>query len=955
VFGGSAAAGAGAGASGRLAMTVDGPMPLRGRDHQVLAIGAAIETVIDGRPGVVLIEGSAGYGKSRLLEDTALKARAAGVRVAVAGADGDDRHAPFVPLLAALSNSVTPVLGRDELRALHELRDERYWFVLELGEVLERAALINPLLISLDDLQWADASTLDAIRTLSGRLGGAPILWVLAFRPRHESLALGRLITELDDSKTTNLVLDALDPAAVREVIGDHLHVAPDDALVEAAAAADGVPFFLVEMIRGLVGEDLVDSSGPFARLRDGSVPLASMVAIDDRLRQLSLEGRHVIQVGAVLGRAFRSDDVATMLDIAPSNMIDVFDDLIRADVLVSVGDHWAFRHDIIRQGVLDGMAIPMRRTLERHAADVLLAAGIPPIDVARRVALGAELGDRRAIETLAAAARSLLATDPATAAELSEHAFTLTPVGDPTRARLAGETAIAMHLSGRERAAVQLAGEMLVDITDAEQYSELQLSIAKMYSLPGQTRVECGLRGLGATGISDVLRARHLAVLVLSHTAAGDVRAAGEIAAEAATVIEDVGDAHAEQHLEFSQMSLDEATYRYADALGRVATIRRLASTTGDSAPVLAADWLRANVLVSLDEFQQAWDVSTGALRFAAEHRQAWIASRWEFWQGWFLLQRGRLSDGRAVLDGALTAEGLGAATALPDAAGVAALGRLARHMDDRRLVDRCLHVARASLELPTADDARRHLGWFVISQALTLGDTGTARDVLSSIRRNGVVLPGLALDVGAEVAAVRAGRQLGDWALAENAASAARERAGANPSCVSLAGIATHATSLHLDDIEGLMSASEMLAPGPRPLAACSAFEDLGRLLAESGRRSDAVEAFGRSLEFATGTGAIWDARRIRQRLRALGVRRRLAVPTRPANGWDALTPAELAVAIHAGHGMTNREAAETLFVSPHTVGAHMRHVFEKLGIKSRVELARVVSARERPATSG
>jgi DNA-binding CsgD family transcriptional regulator len=284
-----------------------------------------------------------------------------------------------------------------------------------------------------------------------------------------------------------------------------------------------------------------------------------------------------------------------------------------------------------------------------------------------------------------------------------------------------------------------------------------------------------------------------------------------------------------------------------------------------------------------------------------------------------------------------------------------VAALGRLARHMDDQRLVDRCLHVACASLELSTADDASRHLGWFVISQALTSGDTVTARGVLSSIRRNGVVLPGLAIDVGAEVAVVRAGRQLGDLELAEGAGTAARRRADLNPGCISLAGVAAHATSLHLDDIEGMKSASEMLAPGPRPLAACSAFEDLGRLLAESGRRPEAVAALGRSLEFATGAGAVWDARRIRQRLRALGVRRRLAVPTRPNNGWEALTPAELAVALHAGRGMTNREAAETLFVSPHTVGAHMRHVFEKLGIRSRVELARVVSARERPATSG
>jgi DNA-binding CsgD family transcriptional regulator len=930
-------------------------LPLRGCEQQLLALDSAIDGAMEGRPGVVLIEGSAGCGKSRLLKEAAHRARVAGVTVAVGGADPDDVNAPFVPLLSALSHGAAPVLTLDELRVLHDLANERYWFVLELSEALERAALTNPLLICLDDLQWADGSTLDAIRTVSSRMGGAPIVWVLAFRPRHSSLALGRMIAELEGPKTTTLELGPLDPAAVREVLADHLRLAPEDALIEVAAAADGVPFFLVELVRGLLEQDRVDMTGSVARLRGGGPPPGSMAAIDERVRRCSLIARHTVQVGAVLGRAFRSDDVVTMLDVPASSLIDVFDELIRADILTAVGDLWAFRHDIIRQAVLDAMAVPMRRTLERHAADVLLSAGIPPIDVARRVAAGAAPGDRRAIDTLAAAARSMLATDPVVAAELSEHALELTPVGDPGRAQLAAETVIGMHLAGREHDAYQLAGDMLAEVSEPEQFGELQLSIAKMYSLPGQTRVECGLRALATPGISDSMRARHLAVLVLSHTASGDVHAAAETALTATEAIAGSDDAHAQLHLEFSKMTLDEATSRYADALGRVPTIRRLATATGDEAPALGAEWLRANVLVSLDEFQQAWDVSTGALRFARDHRQAWIASRWEFWQGWFLLQRGRLSDARAVLDGALSAEGLGVATALPDAVGVAALGRLARHLDDQRLVDRCLLVARASLDLATADDARRHLGWFVISQALATGDLPTADTTLSSIRRNDIVLPVLAVDVGVEVTAVRAGRQLGDHALAALAASTALLRSQQNPGCDSLAAAAAHATGLHLDDVPSLTTATEILAAGPRPLAASSAFEDLGRLHVQRSERSEAVDALGRALELATATGAVWDARRIRQRLRALGVRRRLTVPTRPDHGWEGLTPAELAVALHVGRGMTNREAADALFVSPHTVGAHMRHVFEKLDIRSRVELAREVSARERPATSG
>ena len=178
-------------------------LPVRGRGDALAALDAAITGVGEGRPGVVLIEGSAGYGKSRLLAEAADRAQLAGVGVVLGCADPDDRDSPFVPLLAALGQGESPVLSLDELRVLHELRAERYWFVVELGAALERAALDRPLLVGLDDLQWADASTLDAVRTLSGGLGSAAVLWVLTFRPRHDSLALGRMIVELEDAKTT--------------------------------------------------------------------------------------------------------------------------------------------------------------------------------------------------------------------------------------------------------------------------------------------------------------------------------------------------------------------------------------------------------------------------------------------------------------------------------------------------------------------------------------------------------------------------------------------------------------------------------------------------------------------------------------------------------------------------------------------------------------------------------
>ena len=105
-------------------------------------------------------------------------------------------------------------------------------------------------------------------------------------------------------------------------------------------------------------------------------------------------------------------------------------------------------------------------------------------------------------------------------------------------------------------------------------------------------------------------------------------------------------------------------------------------------------------------------------------------------------------------------------------------------------------------------------------------------------------------------------------------------------------------------------------------------------------------------RALVISTEAGATRDAARIRGRLRELGVRRRLVAPARPAHGWAGLTDSELKVVRLVGEGLTNREAAARLYLSPHTVSMHLRHAFTKLGINSRVELARVVLERDRAA---
>ena len=137
----------------------------------------------------------------------------------------------------------------------------------------------------------------------------------------------------------------------------------------------------------------------------------------------------------------------------------------------------------------------------------------------------------------------------------------------------------------------------------------------------------------------------------------------------------------------------------------------------------------------------------------------------------------------------------------------------------------------------------------------------------------------------------------------------------------------------------------AADLYRAGPRRLAQGSSLEDLGRALVDHGRRAEGVDTLSAALRTYVATGATWDAGRVRRRLRALGVRRRVSGPSPREHGWAALTERERTVARLVADGLTNRMVAARLIVSPHTVNAHVRHTFTKLGVNSRVALTRIV----------
>ena len=147
-------------------------------------IGDCCARLRDGAGAVVVIEGPAGMGKSRLLDEAARLARRMSVRVGAGGAEPSDGVVEMAPVLAALFDGEDPLLDRSAVPDLHALPEQRYWLLRELETLLEQAALAAPLLVCLDDLQWADSGTAAAMRALPSRLAALPIVWAVAFAPR---------------------------------------------------------------------------------------------------------------------------------------------------------------------------------------------------------------------------------------------------------------------------------------------------------------------------------------------------------------------------------------------------------------------------------------------------------------------------------------------------------------------------------------------------------------------------------------------------------------------------------------------------------------------------------------------------------------------------------------------------------------------------------------------------
>jgi DNA-binding CsgD family transcriptional regulator len=356
-----------------------------------------------------------------------------------------------------------------------------------------------------------------------------------------------------------------------------------------------------------------------------------------------------------------------------------------------------------------------------------------------------------------------------------------------------------------------------------------------------------------------------------------------------------------------------------------------------------------RSKALLAVDREADALEAADGIISESLKRGFSWFLHVAEITRGQMLLQLGWLEDASVVLDGRFDPHGPPVVTIM-DAAGVVALGRLALHTGDGRRVRQTSEIAKTMLNESTPG-VRRHAAWLLALQATADGDPRQAHQWLCAMgepeRRH--VLSRIWMDTADEPQMVRIALAVGDRELAESAVADANRRAALCPGVPSLAAIAAHASGLLTGEIDKLSEAVRLFKRSPRSLALAAAWEDLGLAHQRQGTGDSGIDALTQALVLFARAGATRDAARLRSRLRALGIRRRVATAEKPATGWAAMTKSELAVAQLVADGLTNREIAERLFVSPHTVNTHLRQVFAKLEINSRVDLTRLATERD------
>ncbi len=912
---------------------------MRGRDHeQEIAFGFV--RAGGSRPGgVLLIEGEPGIGKTALLHAAADEAASHGFSLVAAAADELARAVPYAPLLAALRESPGP---RPAAASPAGPAETGIWLVDKFQSLLEQRASDHPVLVSLDDLQWADRGTLAALRRLPSRLAGQPVVWQLARSTAPPGSAAELLFDLLQQSGAVRLTLGPLDEHAVAGLIADTLRAAPDARLNELAAGAGGNPYLLVALLTGLREEDAIQVTRGRATLVTARLPERIQPAVRAWLGGLAGPVRPLLETAAVLGRSFRLEDAAEMLGAAPAALLPLLNEALRAGLLTAGTDDFTFRHGLVWQAITESVPLPARLALHRQFGGILLARGGSAVAAGAHLLASARPGDATAIAGLDQAAAEALGPAPATAADLAVRALELTPPADPARLPRSARAAESLAAAGRMTEAGNIARVALAQPLPAAAAAPLRCAMSAIMAARGEPEQAAILAEsvLATPELPGRLRDEAMITQLQARTALGDTTRCRALAG----AIMAAPDQHGVAAVAGAQLVLAAVSWEDGWAsrgLGHArSAVRRIGGVSPDARhfqPLLTL----AAMLVDL----RMLDEASAVIQAAAGDDQALRSSGTEPVPT-ILRARVELALGRTEAAAAAAETALRTARAqsapLHCSLALSVLGTVALRRGDLRT---------AAGHLRSRPSYPQLASWYARTAVLLAEAqvTEAASGPAAAMELAGPIYQGLPARRAVLIGEPAAPAWLARTALAagqhEQAATVARiadEIARLNPVLKIAATAAAHCRGIVSRDPARLAQAA---AEHPDPWARASAAEDLATLLAAAGDQAGSISQLDQAAGGYGLASATRDVARIRRRLRRLGVRRRHWAPGgSPATGWDSLTETERAISGLVSEGLSNQQVALQMYLSVHTVAGHLRQIFRKLGISSRVELTRL-----------